>query len=106
MNLRQAIASLGLVEESAQVGCWSTLFFACAQVLSVFDIRPALGDDGREVENLHTFSAGLIAQLGPFGVDVTPRSETHAVMIEQLMEKYPWEDSNSNDLVGLNDNSW
>lgn len=84
----------------------SNLFFACAQVLAVFDIRPALGDDGKQAENLHTFSAGLIAQLGPFGVDVTPRSETHAVMIEQLMEKYPWEDSNSNDLVGLNDNSW
>jgi hypothetical protein len=84
----------------------STLFLTCAQVLAVFDIRPALGDDGKEVENLHTFSAGLIAQLGPFRVDVTPRSETHAAMIEQLMERYPWEDSNSNDLVGLNEKPW
>ena len=81
----------------------STLFLTCAQVLAVFDIRPALGDDGKEVENSHIFSAGLIAQLGPFGVDVTPRSEMHAAMVEQLMEKYPWEDSNLNDLVGLND---
>ena len=81
----------------------STLFLTCAQVLAVFNIRPARDEDGKEVENLHTFSPGLIAQLGPFKVDVTPRSEAHAAMIDQLMEKFPWEESNSNDLVGLED---
>jgi cytochrome P450 len=79
----------------------SSVYLTFAQVLAAFTVLPTVDESGNTVTNLHTFGAGVIAKVGPFKIDLKLRSEAHGVILNQLVEKYPSEESNTKDLDGL-----
>ena len=79
----------------------ANLFLTFAQSLAVFNIRKALDDQGKEIEPVHTFSAGVIGRPGPFGARITPRSSQHENLIKQVVAEYPWEEGDAKHLKGI-----
>lgn len=71
----------------------ASLFLIMAQSLAVFDIKPGLDDQGKEVKLKHGFSAGVIGRPTPFEVRLLPRSQVHEKLIESTVEKHGWEES-------------
>lgn len=76
----------------------SVLFLSFAQILAVFNIRKAIDGEGKEIEPTHVFESGKASKLGPFQVLVKPRSPQHRVLIEQAMERHPFQKSDAEEL--------
>lgn len=62
----------------------STIFIVIASVLSNFDIRPPLGDDGKPVQLQPRFGGDLSAHPLPFEARIQPRSSKVVEMIRNL----------------------
>ncbi|KAJ3572617.1 hypothetical protein NP233_g2968 [Leucocoprinus birnbaumii] len=52
-----------------------SLFSIIAHVLTVYDIKPGLDDDGKEVKIMPEYSSGLSSHPGPFKCRIMPRSK-------------------------------
>jgi cytochrome P450 len=73
----------------------ASLFLTFAQSLAVFDIQKQVDREGKVVEPKHEFMGGIVAYPGTFGVRVTPRSERCEELIEEVVRRYPWQESDA-----------
>jgi len=79
----------------------SSLFLTFVQSLAVFDIRKAIDQAGKEINTEHRFGCGIISHPEPFEVRVILRSAGHARLIEQVLEEYPWQNSDAQHLDSM-----
>ncbi|TKA78809.1 hypothetical protein B0A55_02231 [Friedmanniomyces simplex] len=79
----------------------SSIYMTFAQSLAVFDIRKAVDAQGKEIVAEHKYGCGIISRPEPFGVRVTPRSERHAQLIQGVLKRHPWEESDARCLDGM-----
>lgn len=75
----------------------NALFITIAQSLAVFDISPTSPSNVPEVR----FEPGIISHPVPYTTKIAPRSEKHRELIEKSEEKYPWEESDAEELAGI-----
>lgn len=73
----------------------SSLYLTFAQILAAFTIVPAVDKHGEIVRNVHTFGPGLISKVGPFSTEVKLRGEAHGAMLDELVRRYPLEESDA-----------
>ncbi|KAI4727065.1 hypothetical protein E4T49_05178 [Aureobasidium sp. EXF-10728] len=73
----------------------ASLFLTFAQSLAVFNISKQVDEQGKVVEPTHEFMGGIVAYPKAFGVRVTPRSQKHADLVEEVVKQYPWQKSDS-----------
>ncbi|KAF2014331.1 cytochrome P450 [Aaosphaeria arxii CBS 175.79] len=73
----------------------NALFITIAQSLAVFDIKP----DGALPKV--AFESGAISHPVPYRTSIKPRSELHRALIEKSLKKYPWEESDSKELLDI-----
>lgn len=73
----------------------ASLFLIMAQALAVFDVKPGVDEDGKEVKLAHGFEAGVIGRPEPFEIRLLPRSGVHERLIYSTVEKHGWEESGS-----------
>jgi hypothetical protein len=73
----------------------ASLFLTFAQSLTVFRIEKQVSEDGKAVEPKHEFMGGIVAYPGTFGVRVIPRSRKHEELIDEVVRKYEWEESDA-----------
>lgn len=71
----------------------ASLFLLMAQTLAVFEIRPGVDDEGREVVLTHGFEAGVIGRPTPFQVSLLPKSGEHEALIENIVKEHGWQES-------------
>lgn len=71
----------------------ASLFLIMTQALAVFDIRPGLDENGKEVELTHGFQEGVIGRPTPFQVRLLPRSNAHEKLILDNVEEHGWGES-------------
>ncbi|KAF2631897.1 putative cytochrome P450 oxidoreductase OrdA-like protein [Macroventuria anomochaeta] len=71
----------------------ASLYLIMAQALAVFDIKPGVDDEGKEVKLTHGFQHGVIGRPTPFEVRLLPRSEAHGELIGSTVEKHGWKES-------------
>ncbi|PVI03088.1 cytochrome P450 [Periconia macrospinosa] len=75
----------------------NAIFMTIAQTLSCFNIKkPVI--DGKVVEPEVRYLPGAITEPVPFKVDVAPRSKKHEELVRKSEEKYPWEESDAEEL--------
>lgn len=79
----------------------TSLYLTFAQALAVFDIRKPLDDIGKEIEPVHKLQGGVIARPAPFKVVISPRSKKHEALVDGIVKKYPWEESDAQNLEGI-----
>jgi cytochrome P450 len=70
----------------------NALFITIAQSLAVFNVKPT------EVVPEVKFEPGVVSHPLPYECRVEPRSEKHRALIERSEEKYPWEESDAEEL--------
>jgi cytochrome P450 len=79
----------------------ASLYLTFVQTLAAFKIEKALDNAGREIEPSHGYLPGVISGLMPFKVRVTPRSSAQEKLVGSILNLYPWEKSNKDELSGL-----
>lgn len=76
----------------------ASLFLIMAQALTVFDIKPGVDEEGKEVQLTHGFQSGVIGKPTPFRVRLLPRSEAHERLIMRNAEEGDWEESGADSI--------
>jgi hypothetical protein len=76
----------------------ASLYLTFAQSLAAFNIAKALDGNGRVIEPKHGFMPGIICAVAPFRVRVTPRTSQHEYLINDVLKRFPWEDSDKKHL--------
>jgi hypothetical protein len=76
----------------------ASLYLTFAQSLAVFNIEKALGEDGQVIEPKHGFRPGIISPVAPFQMVVTPRTGQHEQLVEDVLKRFPWEESDKDKL--------
>jgi cytochrome P450 len=79
----------------------ASLYLLFAQTLAAFKIEKALNDAGQEIEPTHCYLPGVISGLKPFKVRVIPRSSAQEKLVSSILDVYPWEKSDKDELRGL-----
>ena len=72
-----------------------------AHILSVFEIAPKKDAHGQEIEVDLEGAPGLVLHPKPYAVDIRPRSEKHAQMIEAFESELIWEKGDANEIHKL-----
>lgn len=62
-----------------------------AHTLSVFDIKKAVGENGKEIEPVVEFSPGILSHLAPFKASFVTRSKDHEQLIVDFENHCPFE---------------
>lgn len=73
----------------------ASLFLTVAQSLAVFNINKKIDKQGRVVEPVHEFVGGIVAYPKPFEVNVVPRSPKHSDLVDEIIQRYPWQESDA-----------
>jgi cytochrome P450 len=73
----------------------ASLFLTFAQSLAVFDIQKQVDKEGKVVEPKHEFMSGIVAYPKEFGVEVTPRSRKTEELVDEVVGRYGWEESDA-----------
>ncbi|KAJ6472593.1 cytochrome P450 [Mycena sanguinolenta] len=60
----------------------ASLWIVVASILSTFNIKKAIGEDGREIEPTQEYSPGVISTPLPFKCSITPRSPQAVAVIQ------------------------
>jgi len=68
----------------------NSLFIAIAMSIAVFDISKAKDENGKEIEPVHEYQAGLNSHPKPFRCSIMPRSEKAALLIQSVLEEHPF----------------
>jgi Cytochrome P450 len=76
----------------------ASMFLTFAQSLAVFNIEKAVDGDGQIIDPKHGFKPGIISPLAPFQITVTPRTSQHEHLIVDVLQRFPWEDSDKDHL--------
>jgi cytochrome P450 len=79
----------------------ASLYLTFAQSLAVFNIEKAFGEDGKVIEPKHSFRPGIMSPVAPFQMRVAPRTRQHEQLIEDVLKRFPWEESDKNQLGQL-----
>lgn len=69
-----------------------------AQVLSSFSVAHKRDQSGREIEVLAEGIPGIVHHPKPYVMDLKPRSEKHAEMLEDLEKELRWEQGDAGEL--------
>jgi cytochrome P450 len=77
----------------------SSLFLTFAQTLAVFKIEKALDETGGEIEPTHGYSPGVISDVQPFQVRVSPRSSVQEKLVSSILDIHPWQKSDKDRLA-------
>jgi hypothetical protein len=72
------------------------LYLTFVQVLAIFNIQPAQKEDGQMCELTHSFAPGIISGVCPFRITITPRTVEHENLIEDVIQRFPWQESDKN----------
>jgi cytochrome P450 len=72
-----------------------------AQILSSLDIRHQKDSQGRDVEVLVEGIMGGIQHPKPFVMDLQPRSEKHAAMLEDIENELDWAEGDAEELRAM-----
>ncbi|KAJ5673893.1 hypothetical protein N7462_009332 [Penicillium macrosclerotiorum] len=78
----------------------SNIFLTVSRVLAVFNITKPIENGKVQDVNLN-FLPGVISHPAPFKLSINPRSAAHVDLIKSVEQKYPWEESHSQALSGL-----
>ncbi|KAG9564067.1 putative cytochrome P450, partial [Aureobasidium melanogenum] len=73
----------------------ASLFLVIAQSLAVFDINKKVDKEGKVVEPVHEFMGGTVSYPKAFEVSVVPRSQKHEDLVDEVVERYPWQESDA-----------
>ncbi|VUC24201.1 unnamed protein product [Clonostachys rosea] len=76
----------------------SSLYINIVQSLSMFDFRHAVGNDGQEISISLKPQPGILTHPNKFQYLITPRSQQHVGLINQLEVNTPWESGDANHL--------
>ena len=68
------------------------LYLNIVQTLAVFNIKKAVGADGKEVGVDVKVKPGVLSYVTDFEFEMTPRSEKHKRLIRQIETELPWEE--------------
>jgi cytochrome P450 len=79
----------------------ATLYLTFVQSLALFNIRKPLDANGEDIEPVHDFESGILARPTPFKVALALRSNAHQAIVEDLIQKYPLEESDAAELEGI-----
>jgi hypothetical protein len=78
----------------------NALYLNIAQTLAVFNIGKIL-KNGREVNPVMKFEAGVVSHPAPFENSIKPRSSQHEDLLRSIEEVYPWQKCDSEFLKTL-----
>ncbi|RDW63545.1 O-methylsterigmatocystin oxidoreductase-2 [Coleophoma cylindrospora] len=73
----------------------SNIYLAFAQTLAAFKIQKAVDEKGAEIQPEIGFTAGIISHPMPFKCRISPRSNAHEKLIDEIEERYPWTESDA-----------
>lgn len=80
----------------------NALFITIALTLAVFKITKAVDPiSGKEVDPNVKFEPGVISRPASYGCRMVPRSDEHVVLIKAVEQKYPWQESDAQELKAL-----
>jgi cytochrome P450 len=71
----------------------SSLYLTFVQVLAAFNIEKALDEHGQIIEPKHGFMPGIICAVAQFRVRLTTRTTQHKHLIDDVLKRFPWEES-------------
>ncbi|KEQ59892.1 putative cytochrome P450 [Aureobasidium melanogenum CBS 110374] len=77
----------------------ASLFLVIAQSLAVFSINKTVDKEGKVVEPVHGFMSGTVSYPKAFEVGVVPRSQKHEELIDEVIERYPWQESDAKYII-------
>ncbi|KAH0006076.1 putative cytochrome P450, partial [Aureobasidium melanogenum] len=77
----------------------ASLFLVIAQSLAVFDINKKVDKEGKVVEPVHEFMGGTVSYPKAFEVSVVPRSQRHENLVDEVVELYPWQESDARYII-------
>ncbi|TFK84330.1 cytochrome P450 [Polyporus arcularius HHB13444] len=63
-----------------------SIWITIANVLSVFEIRKAVGEDGKEITPDGEYHRGFLCHPKPFPCIIKPRSEEHEALLQELAQ--------------------
>jgi cytochrome P450 len=72
----------------------SSLYLSVSQSLAVFNISKAV-ENGKEVDAMPEFQAGVISHPVPWKYKITPRSTDHEALVLSVEREHPWEQSDA-----------
>ena len=73
----------------------ASLYLTFVQSLAAFTIQKVVDEDGHIVQPKHTFESGIIAHPGSFDVQIAPRTAKSKDLVEAVLKKHPWEESDA-----------
>ncbi|KAH0358314.1 putative cytochrome P450, partial [Aureobasidium melanogenum] len=73
----------------------ASLFLTFAQSLAVFNINKKVDKEGKVVEPVHEFMGGIVSYPKAFEVSVVPRSPKHGELVDEVVKRYPWQESDA-----------
>ncbi|KAK5994311.1 Cytochrome P450 monooxygenase CLM2 [Cladobotryum mycophilum] len=72
----------------------STVLLTIVHILSMYNIGKAVDKDGNEITPKQEYKRGFVSHLKEFPYTITPRSEKHRQVIQDIEREHPWEESN------------
>lgn len=78
----------------------NSLFLNIAQTLAVYTMAKPV-QNGKEIEPDMGLQPGVINHPKHFEISITPRSAHHETLIRSLVDRYPWQESDSKFLERL-----
>ncbi|CAF3560994.1 hypothetical protein SNK03_006415 [Fusarium graminearum] len=72
-----------------------SIFMTCVRLLAVFNMRKAVGEDGKEIDVVVDGTPGLISHPVDYAYSITPRSEKHVELVRAAERAHPWEESDA-----------
>ena len=76
----------------------TSMYLTFVQSLAVFNIEKALDGDGQAIDPKHGFRPGIISPLTPFQIRLTPRTGQHEHLINDVLQRFPWKESDKDRL--------
>jgi fumagillin biosynthesis cytochrome P450 monooxygenase len=73
----------------------ANIFISAARLLSTFNIKNAIDDEGKEIEPIAMHTPGLVSRPVSFPYRMEPRSAKHAALIRSVEAEHPWESSDA-----------
>lgn len=72
-----------------------SIFMTCVRFLAVFNMRKAVGEDGKEIDVVVDGTPGLISHPADYAYSITPRSDKHVELVRAAERAHPWEESDA-----------
>jgi hypothetical protein len=70
----------------------------CACKSGIFNIEKVKDEKGNTIEPVHKFMPGTIASIDSFDVHITPRSSQYERLVDETLERFPWEEGDKKNI--------